>query len=284
METKIRLSEEAINGEIMIIKDKSVLDVDDEGLEMESSNLQTDKTVGTETSAFTQKSVIHPSDYAPVFQSDFLPPKKRSKRQLTEPPSDEIIFEKFVPVITEEEDDLYTQMAEIPYKKRSVDFVYETIIKEKPEKTETRVKSFIARLDQHEPSSTQALPEVDASKVSVIDARLDASGAKPSELDASKASGAKVGGSEGASLINSDTVKLDVGLSSALKFFQARNAFQKPTEATITHKDEFGRILSEKEAYKQHSWKFHGVKPKAKKTEKRILKIENEIKATHANI
>ena len=59
---------------------------------------------------------------------------------------------------------------------------------------------------------------------------------------------------------------------------------QKPTEATITHKDEFGRILSEKEAYKQHSWKFHGVKPKAKKTEKRILKIENEIKATHANI
>ena len=47
----------------------------------------------------------------------------------------------------------------------------------------------------------------------------------------------------------------------------------------LEHRDEFGRVLSAKEAYKQLSWKFHGVKPSAAKQEKRLRKIDNEIKA-----
>ena len=46
----------------------------------------------------------------------------------------------------------------------------------------------------------------------------------------------------------------------------------------LEHKDEFGRVMNPKEAFKQLSWRFHGQKPGKKKTEKRIKKIQAEMK------
>ena len=78
-------------------------------------------------------------------------------------------------------------------------------------------------------------------------------------------------------------IKVDSGLACALKFFQSRGDIEKPRQETdnvrLEHRDEFGRVLNQKEAYKQLSWKFHGVKPSAAKQEKRLRKIDNEIKA-----
>jgi hypothetical protein len=78
-------------------------------------------------------------------------------------------------------------------------------------------------------------------------------------------------------------IKVDSGLAGALKFFKSRGDIEKPRQETdnvrLEHRDEFGRVLNQKEAYKQLSWKFHGVKPSAAKQEKRLRKIDNEIKA-----
>ena len=78
-----------------------------------------------------------------------------------------------------------------------------------------------------------------------------------------------------------EDVKIDSGLACALKFFQDRGDIkrQEKGDVRLEHRDEFGRVLNPKEAYKQLSWKFHGVKPSAAKQEKRLRKIDNEIKA-----
>lgn len=46
----------------------------------------------------------------------------------------------------------------------------------------------------------------------------------------------------------------------------------------LSYKDEFGREMTPKEAFKQQCYGFHGQKPGKKKQEKRLRKIEEELK------
>lgn len=47
----------------------------------------------------------------------------------------------------------------------------------------------------------------------------------------------------------------------------------------LEYRDEYGRLLTLKEAYRQLSYRFHGQKPGKKKQDKRLKKIQEEIKA-----
>jgi U4/U6.U5 tri-snRNP-associated protein 1 len=46
---------------------------------------------------------------------------------------------------------------------------------------------------------------------------------------------------------------------------------------TLDHYDEYGRKMTEKQAFRQLSWKFHGKAPSKKKMEKRMLEREKQI-------
>lgn len=50
----------------------------------------------------------------------------------------------------------------------------------------------------------------------------------------------------------------------------------------LEYRDEFGRVLNTKEAYKQLSYKFHGKQPGKLKTEKRLRKIAEEMQVQRA--
>ena len=45
----------------------------------------------------------------------------------------------------------------------------------------------------------------------------------------------------------------------------------------MEYKDNFGRHLTPKEAYRQLSYKFHGVKPGRKKQEKILRKLKEDL-------
>ncbi|EEQ99297.1 conserved hypothetical protein [Perkinsus marinus ATCC 50983] len=49
-------------------------------------------------------------------------------------------------------------------------------------------------------------------------------------------------------------------------------------ELRIDHRDEFGRIQSAKEAFRTMSWRFHGKGPHWKNVERRVNRIQNDIK------
>merc|ERR1711957_201915 len=46
----------------------------------------------------------------------------------------------------------------------------------------------------------------------------------------------------------------------------------------LEYRDDFGRVQTPKEAFRAISWKFHGKVPGRKNMEKRILRLENEMK------
>lgn len=48
----------------------------------------------------------------------------------------------------------------------------------------------------------------------------------------------------------------------------------------IEYRDEFGRKLTQKEAFRQLSYKFHGIKPGAKKKAKRLKEYQDEMRAS----
>jgi hypothetical protein len=69
-------------------------------------------------------------------------------------------------------------------------------------------------------------------------------------------------------------IRVDSGLACALKYFQARRESkeQEDDEIQIEHRDKFGNLLNPKEAFKELSWKFHGIRP----NEKKIRKIRKQ--------
>merc|ERR1712061_500923 len=46
----------------------------------------------------------------------------------------------------------------------------------------------------------------------------------------------------------------------------------------LEYRDDFGRVQTPKEAFRAISWKFHGKVPGRKNMERRILRLENEMK------
>ena len=51
----------------------------------------------------------------------------------------------------------------------------------------------------------------------------------------------------------------------------------KPTSFSLDYRDEFGRDLTSKEAFRQLSYRFHGQNPGKKKAEKRLKILKEEM-------
>jgi len=91
---------------------------------------------------------------------------------------------------------------------------------------------------------------------------------------------------------------LDGTAASAIAYLRSRNEIQKdqdnhrakekdlqPLEMgteknaiRLETRDEFGRVMTPKQAFQQLSWVFHGKRPGAKNEMKRLLRLENELK------
>ena len=79
---------------------------------------------------------------------------------------------------------------------------------------------------------------------------------------------------------------LDEGTASFLNMIKARGMLKDTKrqgdrgDIRLEYRDEFGRSLGPKEAYKQLSWAFHGNKPGKKKQERRLMIVENDRKVS----
>ena len=255
-------------------------------------------TLGSNT--FTQiknsSNPFHASDEL-KFQSDYFtepadfrkskPSNKKKRKQVVEEEDEEVKVDPHASLPSQDED-LHAQLARLRYMKRQpamdAEFVANQVIASRDAPMESKaqtvglsVSQFVNRIAEKE-------------MVSVDDSVPSASGREAtaqssSMVDAASDSTPSIEPLTHPPPLFSD-VQLDIGLACALKLFQSRGDASEVHRADISlaRKDEFGRAISDpKEAYKQLSWKFHGVKPGAKKMEKRMQKVENEIKTKVAN-
>mmetsp|Transcript_46616 Transcript_46616/g.110854 ORF Transcript_46616/g.110854 Transcript_46616/m.110854 type:complete len:576 (-) Transcript_46616:137-1864(-) len=126
--------------------------------------------------------------------------------------------------------------------------------------------------------------------------------AKASRLGA-KAAAALAGDDEPAAKGDEDEVpimeeQLDLSCSSGLAYLRARaqmgidqeshmnrKSDNRPLEMStvdgdikLEYRDDFGRVQTPKEAFRAISWKFHGKTPGRKNMERRLIRLENEMK------
>merc|ERR1719215_975789 len=91
---------------------------------------------------------------------------------------------------------------------------------------------------------------------------------------------------------------LDMSAASGLAYLRARSQIgndqeshkfkksdNRPLEMSTTdgdikleYRDDFGRVQTPKEAFRAISWKFHGKTPGRKNMERRLLRLENEMR------
>lgn len=96
---------------------------------------------------------------------------------------------------------------------------------------------------------------------------------------------------------------LDLSCASGLEYLRARSQIgndqethrirkldNRPLEMStvdgdikLEYRDDFGRVQTPKEAFRAISWKFHGKTPGRKNMERRILRLENEMKLKSMN-
>ena len=57
----------------------------------------------------------------------------------------------------------------------------------------------------------------------------------------------------------------------------AVDATGKEPSFVLEHFDEYGRVMTAKQAFRQLSWKFHGKAPSKKNREKRMLEAEKQL-------
>jgi len=116
-------------------------------------------------------------------------------------------------------------------------------------------------------------------------------GATPEELAASA-----VGGEDDIKDLKED--ELDMSAASGLAYLRARSQIggdqdshkfkktdNRPLEMStvdgdikLEYRDDFGRVQTPKEAFRAISWKFHGKVPGRKNMERRLLRLENEMR------
>merc|ERR1719158_2552193 len=97
---------------------------------------------------------------------------------------------------------------------------------------------------------------------------------------------------------------LDLTCSSGIAYLRARAQMgrdqdshmnrktdNRPLEMSTTdgdikleYRDDFGRVQTPKEAFRAISWKFHGKMPGKKNLERRLLRLENEVKLKSMNV
>lgn len=231
------------------------------------------------------------------FQSDFytsseaanfkkLIPKKKNKRKQEEE-HEEMPVKKFEPIVVPEEDEeLYAQLSRMrrieKIQMRDDEYIANVIRENRDAHLEnsgipvaSAVTDFVSRIQ----IPTEEVDEAPVAEVMEED--------QPVSVAAEPVTDTKEQPRQELSRESAfSEIKVDSGLACALAFFQSRGAVETDPgskEVHIEHRDEFGRILDAKEAYKQLSWKFHGVKPGAAKQEKRLRKIENEIKSSKSS-
>merc|ERR1719343_980536 len=96
---------------------------------------------------------------------------------------------------------------------------------------------------------------------------------------------------------------LDLSCASGLAYLRARSQIgndqeshknrksdNRPLEMStldgdikLEYRDDFGRVQTPKEAFRAISWKFHGKVPGRKNMERRLLRLENEMKLKSMN-
>merc|ERR1740121_390268 len=97
---------------------------------------------------------------------------------------------------------------------------------------------------------------------------------------------------------NLNEESLDLSCASGLEYLRARSQIgndqdthrirkldNRPLEMStldgdikLEYRDDFGRVQTPKEAFRAISWKFHGKVPGRKNMERRILRLENEMR------
>jgi len=97
---------------------------------------------------------------------------------------------------------------------------------------------------------------------------------------------------------------LDLSCASGLEYLRARSQIgcdqdshrirkldNRPLEMSTTdgdikleYRDDFGRVQTPKEAFRSISWKFHGKVPGRKNMERRLLRLENEMRLKSMNV
>ena len=63
-----------------------------------------------------------------------------------------------------------------------------------------------------------------------------------------------------------------------IESYSDQTQFAQDIESALTRKDEFGRVMTPKEAFRQLCYKFHGIKASKNKQEKKIKKYLEEQK------
>merc|ERR1719437_168039 len=97
--------------------------------------------------------------------------------------------------------------------------------------------------------------------------------------------------------------ELDLSCASGLAYLRARDQIgcdqeshklrktdNRPLEMStvdgdikLEYRDDYGRVQTPKEAFRAISWKFHGKVPGRKNMERRLLRLENEMKLKTMN-
>jgi len=97
---------------------------------------------------------------------------------------------------------------------------------------------------------------------------------------------------------------LDLSCASGLAYLRARSQMgndqethknkksdNRPLEMSLVdgdikleYRDDYGRVQTPKEAFRAISWKFHGKIPGKKNLERRLLRLENEVKLKSMNV
>ena len=237
------------------------------------------------------------------FQSDFLSSaeaatfkkvtaRKKRNRKTSDHEEDEQTIIKFEPVRhgADEDEELYAQLARMRRMEkvqiRDDNFIAEAVRSTRDADVDSAAQApggavldFISRI---QPGKAESEDDADRRPGPAKPERTESPEPEPMDELVSSSKPETAAAAE----FTTD-VKVDSGLACALKFFQSRGVMEEsttaPGEVHLEHRDEFGRAIDAKEAYKQLSWRFHGVKPSAAKQEKRLRKIDNEIKAQIAD-
>ena len=237
---------------------------------------------------------FYDSNTAMDFSTGFKKVKKEKKKRKIEKSDDDDdkvkIEEGIAPVHTAVQDDeLYAQLARLRRQKvitnkesLGAEYIAKSVQRDvsmdQPQTASVSMVDFISRID----AAPEGGPEerlIEEAPVDVVEsidtvmAEKSSEVANPVERDAALV----------------EEVVVDSGLAGALKFFQSRGFVEgedhrdggvSEDDIHLERRDEFGRSITDpKEAFKQLSWRFHGKKPGAKKQEKRLRKLENELKS-----
>ncbi|CEL98289.1 unnamed protein product [Vitrella brassicaformis CCMP3155] len=164
-------------------------------------------------------------------------------------------------------------------------------------KLESRIKG--ERAGQAEPASAPAAKEKakertkDKDDEQMADAAAAAGGAEEAAVGEGEGE-EESDEDEDEELLNDSA--MDVGLASALSFLKSRGELSddayrlkrhhptlKPMhmatdkdDIKIEYRDDYGRVMNEKEAFQYISWTFHGKKPGKRKLERMMMKQQNE--------